>query len=731
LLTDTLLSKGSGASKPATRNPQPQPQPATSLAYVIFTSGSTGRPKGVPITHANLSALLHWGYKYLGISSGDRTLQNLAYYFDWSVLEIFITLTSGACLYVVPDEIVLNPGVCLNFMHENNITILNITPSQYSYLARLDRKAESLKYLFIGAEKLTLDLVRRVFELVNRDCRVFNLYGPTETTITSSAFEIHRSRLKIFESLSSIPIGQPVANTQLLVLDNYLKLCPVTVVGELYITGDGVGQGYLNSPELTAEKFCFSPFTFHLSPLYKTGDLARWLPNGNVEFLGRIDHQVKIRGYRIELGEIESRLLTHPDVKDAVVIDLEEENADKYLCAYIVYADRTTVEKTSPVSKELKEYLLKDLPGYMIPSHFVKIEKIPLTPNGKINRKALQALRVPGVMRGDDYIAPRSEMEEKLVEIWSEVLEIEKDTISIKADFFELGGHSLKATVVISKIRSQFNIDLPLVELFKTPTVKFLSEYITSADIGTLAKEENNLVLLKPGVGRANHLFLIHDGTGEVEGYIEFCKHLTGEFNCWGLRADRLENLAPRNCTIEELSQKFIETIKNLQPPGQGPYYIAGWSLGGTIAFEMARQLEQENEKINFLALIDSPPPREDLGEMAGVFNLESELNYIKGYSTGSEMEEQLKNATDLSRFWLLVLDYLQANNYDVEEIKKAITEYGMQALPNYHRLNLRECLYYLNVGRTFSNARASYLPSGKIKTTGHFFKAGESEFNH
>ncbi|UCH95523.1 MAG: amino acid adenylation domain-containing protein, partial [Candidatus Aminicenantes bacterium] len=471
------------------------------LAYIIYTSGSTGAPKGVPITHSNFSPLVHWGYKHLGIAVGDRTIQNLSYYFDWSVWEIFITLTTGASLYIIPEEILLDPAAEADFIDQNQITVLHITPTQYSYLLNLERKFKTLKYLFIGAEKLTYDLVRRSFESVGDHCRVFNMYGPTEATIISAVLEIGRNSFEQYKSLTSVPIGGPVGNMDLLVLDKHLSLCPLQVPGELCICGDGVAWGYLNNPELTAEKFClrrargagtllggalFENFLlgtgkgFYMSHMsyksyiYRTGDLARWLAHGTIEFLGRIDYQVKIRGFRIELGEIENQLLNHGAIKEAVVIAAEEQSAGQRqysLCAYVVPSGEFQ-------SSELREYLSHKLPDYMIPGYFVVLDKMPLTPNGKLDRKALP---VPEIKAGAGYMGPRDELEEKLVGIWWEILGIDKDRISVNSDFFELGGHSLKANILASKIHKEFNVKIPLTEIFLKPTIIELAGYIKSA----------------------------------------------------------------------------------------------------------------------------------------------------------------------------------------------------------------------------------------------------------
>ncbi|UCH97545.1 MAG: AMP-binding protein, partial [Candidatus Aminicenantes bacterium] len=434
--------------------------------------------------------------------------------------------TTGACLYPVSKEVLLNPEACINFIEKHAITVLHVTPTQYQYLVHVGYKLKDLKYLFIGAEKLTYDLVQRSLASVNENCRVFNMYGPTEATIISAVLEIYRSDYQKFAPLSSVPIGIPVANTTLLVLDKYLKLCPLNITGELYIGGDGIAHGYLNNPELTSEKFCLrrpggesiaqsaertafaakhaaflgSPRrgapgpprknfslkgTRGLAPLlYQTGDQARWLADGNIEFLGRVDFQVKVRGFRIELGEIENQLLTHEKVREAVVIDYQGTREEKYLCAYIV----PTLEKDfgNTLSQELREYLSQTLPDYMIPSYFIRIEKIPLNPNGKVNRRALP---IPEITEVEEvYTPPRDETEEKLAAIWAQVLGRDalhatqlQESISIDNNFFQLGGHSLKATIAISKIHQYFNVKLTLADIFKTPTIRGLSVTIKGA----------------------------------------------------------------------------------------------------------------------------------------------------------------------------------------------------------------------------------------------------------
>jgi len=452
---------------------------AANFAYVIFTSGSTGLPKGVPITHANFSQLLHWSFHQLKFGPGDRALQTLSYYFDWSVMEIFVILTTGVALYIVGEDVLLNPEFCIDFMKSRSITIMHITPTQYGYLVNTGRKIPSLRHLLFGGEKLTTELVQRSYTVNSPHCLVYNVYGPTEATITCAIQVVDHESYKKYSHLISIPIGIPPGNIQVFILDKYLKLCPFNVVGELFIAGEGVSQGYLNKPELTAEKFITSIpgncILYYSDKIYRTGDLTRWLAGGIIEYLGRIDHQVKIRGNRIELGEIENRLLNHEAIKEAVVVDKKYSDGDIYLCAYIVVADNYGLE-----GEAVKEYLAEQLPDYMVPSVLMFIEQLPLNPNGKVDRRALPEPDTD--LNNAAYKAPRNQLELKLAKIWAEVLNIEADSakqrIGIDDNFFEIGGHSLKATLLTSKLHKIFNIKISLVEIFTRPTIRLMAEYI-------------------------------------------------------------------------------------------------------------------------------------------------------------------------------------------------------------------------------------------------------------
>ena len=513
-------------------SPADEVEPVNSIAYVIYTSGSTGNPKGVAVSHRNFCPLLHWGYRHIGLGPGDHAAQNLSYYFDWSVWEIFITITSGATLCLVDRELLLDAGKYVRMLNQKRITVLHITPTQYRYLVNTGQKLLYLRILSIGAEKLSLDLVRCSLAQVPSECRIFNMYGPTEATIMSAVLEIDRSKLEEYEELSSVPIGRPISNLHLTVLNRCLRPQPSGVTGELFIAGDGVAGGYLNNPELTAERFVdadiksgagltqqspslpaktvlsfacgftncgLSAIRFSMpvpgiaaAPrLYKTGDLCRWLDDGNIEFLGRIDSQVKIRGFRIELGEIETQMMKHPAVKEAVVIvwDEAEGKGEKYLCAYLVIEPEQSIEIPS-----LRDFLSKSLPDYMVPTCFVFLDSFPLNPNGKVDLKALPE---PGFNhQAATYVVPQDEFEWALADIWSELLGIDRSSISTDRSFFELGGHSLKANLMIDRIYKRFGVEIPLARIFKiSPTIREIASFVRT--LQWMGNPENKIATVK------------------------------------------------------------------------------------------------------------------------------------------------------------------------------------------------------------------------------------------
>jgi amino acid adenylation domain-containing protein len=433
-------------------------------AYVIYTSGSAAVPKGVINIHDGLRNRIQWMQQNYRLSALDRVLQKTPYTFDVSVWEFLWPLTSGASLVLAQPGGQRDSAHLVELIKSWQITTLHFVPSMLGIFLQEPgfEQCSSLRQVFCSGEALSYEVQQNFFE---RSAAVLhNLYGPTEASIDVTAWQCRRDY-----AAKVVPIGRPIANTQIYILDEYLVPVPIGVVGEIHIGGDGLARGYLNQPELTAEKFIYHSFNGEPARrLYKTGDLARYLPDGNIEFLGRVDNQVKIRGYRIELGEIEAVLAQHPSIQHAVVLAREDSPGERRLVAYVVTAPGTTTSAT-----ELRSALRQKLPDYMLPSAIVLLDSLPLTPNGKLDRKALPAPDQNRPELDETYTAPRTPTEDILAKIWAEVLKIEK--VGIQDNFFNLGGHSLLATQVVSRIRDPFQMDIPLRTLFEKPTVEELA----------------------------------------------------------------------------------------------------------------------------------------------------------------------------------------------------------------------------------------------------------------
>jgi len=418
------------------------------LVYIIYTSGSTGTPKGVEISHGALVNLIHSMLKEPGMTCEDRLLSVSALSFDMSVFDIFVPLSAGASIIMVGDCIAKNGTKLIQALEENSITVMQATPSTWRMLLESGWKGNKQLKILCGGEALPRELVNQLNE---KGAVVWNMYGLTELTVYSVIS-------KVTSGDGPVPIGYPIDNTQAYILDEDLKPVPFGEVGELYIGGDGVGRGYFGKPELTSEKYIQNPFSDNQSDrICKTGDLARFLPDGSIEYLGRADFQIKLRGFRIELGEIESAIEKHPWVQQAVVVK-DNGEGDQHIVAYF----RTKSEQV-PSSEDMRSFLKNTLPDYMIPSFFVQIDEFPLTPNGKVDRKSLQNFDYKLDVQRDGYVAPSTSLEKEVAKIWSDLLKI--DDIGIYDNFMELGGHSLLANRLTLRINDTFGIKLSLMEV--------------------------------------------------------------------------------------------------------------------------------------------------------------------------------------------------------------------------------------------------------------------------
>ena len=571
----------SGASSPALT------LDTENRAYVIYTSGSTGKPKGVEVRQRAVVNFLATMAERPGLTADDRLLAVTTLSFDIAGLEIYLPLVRGASVEIVSRDVAADGHQLLAKLTDSRATIMQATPATWHMLLEAGWTGDPRLKVLIGGEAVSQKLATKLLQKVGS---VWNMYGPTETTIWSTTTKLESSQ-------AVVSIGRPIANTEIFILDAALQPVPVGVAGELHIGGDGLARGYLKRPELTAEKFIAHPFKSD-ARVYKTGDLVRYLPDGNIEFLGRIDHQVKIRGFRIELGEIEAVLREHPGVKETVVVAQGEAAGDKRVVAYIV------PRNAAPSNAELRDFLRVKLPEYMLPSVFVSLESMPLTPNGKVNRRALPVPNQADFAPQEQLVAPKDELESQLVNIWESVLNVRP--IGITHNFFELGGHSLLAVKLMRRIEQTFGKSLLIATLLQAPTIEQLATILR--DKGW-SPQWCCLVPIQTG-GSKPPFFCIHGANGAVVRFHDLARYLGADQTFYGLQAHGLDPAKPCHTRTEDMAAHYIEEIRRVQP--EGPYFLGGYSFGGMIAYEMAQQLRAQGQDGTVVVLFDTlcPPPQ-------------------------------------------------------------------------------------------------------------------------
>jgi thioesterase domain-containing protein/acyl carrier protein len=547
---------------------------------------------------------MHWAREVFSAEELSGVLASTSICFDLSVYEIFVPLCWGGKVIVSGNALEL-PDIAAR----EEVKLVNTVPSAMQELMRSRGVPRSVVTINLAGEALTASLVKQVYGIENVR-RLLNLYGPSEDTTYSTFTWLKKEES---EEKVQVTIGKPLWNTQVYVVDELLAPVPVGVPGELYIGGEGLARGYVNRPEVTGERFVPDPFASWNAGgvrMYRTGDLVRWLPDGNLEYLGRLDHQVKIRGFRIELGEIEAALQEHESVGQAVVMVREDQPGDKQLVAYLVAGpggEEKAVEKENGTRRaglrvnELREYLQKKLPNYMVPSVYVELQDMPLTQNGKIDRKKLP--RPDTEVMQQEYVGPRNATEETLCQIWEEVLR--RDRVGIHDNFFSLGGHSLLALQLVTRIRDSFKVEIPIRALFEAPTAGKMTKYIADGN-GQRPKLSPVLVSMQPQGTRAP-LFFVHAVGGQVMSYVELSRELGLEQPFYGLQSPPADFFPSSDAGITRMATLYIREIRTVQP--HGPYLLGGWSMGGLVAWEMAQQLVKQGETIKLLVLIDTAPP--------------------------------------------------------------------------------------------------------------------------
>ena len=561
--------------------------PGGGAAWVIYTSGSTGRPKGVEVEHASA---LNFALAMLdapGIQPDDVLLAVPTLSFDPSVMDLFLPPLVGAKVVIADRDDVVDARRLAHLIDTSGATVMQATPTTWSMLLDSGWGGSPRMKALCGGEAMPVDLARRL----RRVCRsVWNMYGPTETTVWSAVHEVTESSLHGV----NVPVGRPIGGLVYRIVDADDRLLPIGVPGELIIGGAGVARGYVNRPELTAERFGPDPFD-PSGRVYRTGDLARWGPDGNVEFLGRLDFQVKLRGNRIELGEIEAALRGQPDIADAVVV-AHGAGMEQQLDAYLVPTSSVAVVQAA----DLRSALRRKLPDYMVPATFTWLDAFPLTASRKIDRNALPAPQVAPVVRRADA-GPSDALERMLVDVWQTVLG--RKHVSVHDDFFALGGYSLLATRLFAMVEARTGKRLPVSVLFEHPTIAELAEAIRNEGWRT---EWSSLVAIQPA-GTQQPFFYVTPYLISVLELAPLGDELGRDRPLYGLQPQGLDGTLPPHTSIQEMAAHYIMEMKTVQP--EGPYAVGGHCAGSWVAFEVAKQLTEAGEEVNSLVLVDQGPP--------------------------------------------------------------------------------------------------------------------------
>lgn len=663
-------------------------------AYLIYTSGSTGKPKGVVVEHRSLVNYVQGIVRRMRLETGLSFAMVQPLTVDASLTALYPPLITGGCVHIIAPARAADPRLLAEYLQLHHIDCLKLAPSHLAALHASDAPQQLMpqQWLIMGGEPLRREWVESLQSLAPA-CRLLNQYGPTEATVAVLTHEFEGSGTA--DNSSMLPCGRPLPNTHVYLFDKHLQLVPSGVPGELYIGGDCLARGYVNDPALTAESFI--PDSFSRKPgarLYKTGDMARYLPDGSLLFIGRTDDQVKIRGFRVEPSEICAALRQHPDVRDAVVLARAEEmTGDKHLVAYVV----STPESRLDIDV-LQAFLRRKLPDYFIPSAFVELDEMPRTPHGKLNHQALSALNPQSSKRRESFAAPRDPFELQLARIWENVLKI--SPISIKDNFFELGGNSLSAVHLIARLQNQFGQSLALTNLLQEPTVERMALRLRKQSSGF---NPSPLVAIQTG-GSKQPFFCVHAVGGNVLSYFLLAHYLGHERPFYGLQSAGLYGEREPLTSIEEMAAYYIEAITEVQP--DGPYLLGGWSLGGVVALEMAQQLRRQGREVSLVVLIDSRSPH--LNEGRTDVDAEQENSLLAGFIQdlcglyGTELPFSLDSLREPDTESLL--------NYVLEQVEK------LDLLPA--ETGLAQLSRFIRIFKSNRQALRTYMPSdyrGKV----------------
>jgi len=658
------------------------------LAYLIYTSGTTGVPKAVAVSHRQVMPILAWSLRFFPLDERIRVLQTLSPCFDFGVFELLTTLLAGGTLCFLPVAEQADLTCAVEAIERHRVSCIHATPSFFRELVALGRRLPGLEIVHLGGEALSRALVRQIAAAVGPRCRLYNGYGPTETSINSAMYPLRGRPLERGLPGPVVPIGRITAGSTGYVLDRRGRSVAVGVPGELSIGGAGLARGYLNRPAATAERFVPDPRGDAGQRLYRSGDLVRRLADGNLEYLGRIDHQVKIRGFRIEPGEIEAVLSSHPAIAQAVVTARESAAGDRRLAAYLVA--RAPGER---LEEPLRDWIRERLPDHMVPASFVFLDELPRTPGGKLDHRALPEPGPPA----EGNAAPSNPTERILAEVWARVLGLDPP-ISVDANFFELGGHSLLATRVALAAEQALGVELPVSALFAGPTVRRLA-----AILHRQRTAGSPLVTIR-AEGRRPPLFCVHPSGGNVLCFAPLAQALGEDQPLYGLEARGLRAGEKPRRRIGEMATAYLEAIRSFR--SRGPYLLLGYSLGGLVAYEMAQQLLADAQEVPLVAIVDVPARR--LAD-SGAFRI----------STAQILLELLDHELALSR--------RELESLDPEQQLTAVLEAARAAGALSPELGRRHAQRYLDLLDAGSAAVRRYSPQPYPGRVVLFTAAGEA----
>ncbi|NRA55827.1 MAG: amino acid adenylation domain-containing protein, partial [Gammaproteobacteria bacterium] len=650
------------------------------LAYIIFTSGSTGRPKGVCIDHASLARHTVTSIEMLDLTLQDTVLQFAVFSFDTFAEQLYPALCCGASVVLRGQELWGSEDFYQQVI-EHNISVADLSSAYWHQIAREfaikgSRDYGSLRKVTVGGEAMPPKGFTEWNKAGLSHVELLNAYGPTEATVTSTIFDCGQYVTGEQEIPSSIPIGTPLGGRTTYVLDECLNPAPIGVIGELCIGGELLARGYRGQAMMTAERFIADPFSNTGGRLYRTGDLARYQSDGTIEYVGRIDHQVKIRGFRIELGEIESQLQANDAIRDAVVL-AQEGNGGQQLVAYIIPNDSGLIEADNEVQNsfraDIKNQLQQVLPEYMVPAHMLLLEQFPLTPNGKLDRKALP--KADASQHQQSYVAPSTILEKQLATIWQELLGVEQ--VGLNDNFFELGGHSLLAVQMITKIKNNTPHTASMHDVIFRPTIKQLADYLCHQDDGA----NGSMVRLNTYQGNASPLFCIHPAGGNVYPYYSLALTLNNQRPVFGIMNRSYIYSDWFDHSWDDMVQNYLACIRKQQ--AKGPYLLLGWSSGGLLAMDIAYHLEMSGEEVSFLGLLDTRVVHEINEIEIGTLKPKLSVDEVSGANKLQDKKINIDRATE---------QYLSfvANIFPSVNFKMLLEQYKLQKEKKVNKENLQ-----------------------------------------